>query len=664
MELIISNIFGKCSFIINLLLKQSIYTLILFIIIFILTFLLKKKSPLWHYGLWLLILIRLLLPTDLSFSVSARNLFDHFPIINNVTAPIETIIGKRDNIQIQSLEEASNNTLPKKENYLTSAESLNFTKDKLLSWPILFTFVWIIGCLLMILVVLKKLWRFHCIIKNSSFIQNDKLTAFLMNWQHRLKIGRTVRIVSSDEFLSPFTVGLLNPKIYIPNTLFNSADLDTIHSIIAHELVHIKYYDALWIKLQNILQIIFFFNPVVWYANRQISVARELICDSTVVTEGIISPKTYGNSILQVLKYNLFGLDLAELLPCFGSHKKIYKERFQNIIKENAMKKQKTVFILLAICLIGFFLLPLAGSYTNAAQNEKKANDKKINLIIPLKGHVSELFGSRKSPVTGKEVFHEGMDITAEKGTPILAAASGKVVKAEYVAKYGYRVTLQHNDGYSTIYAHCDKILVKEGQSVKSGDTIATCGETGSDTGPHLYFELRKDGKTINPYPYLRKNDKVILNEKKTNNDEINFIIPLDANLGHISSLFGWRNSPFGFGRDFHSGIDIAAPEGTPIIASASGVVTKAGWGGGYGNLIILQHTNGYSTAYAKCKTMLVKEGQSVKSGDTIATCGQTGAATGPHLHFEIRKDGYAIDPYKYVSSIPILPKATENKFN
>ncbi|MCU0821421.1 MAG: peptidoglycan DD-metalloendopeptidase family protein [Spirochaetes bacterium] len=126
-------------------------------------------------------------------------------------------------------------------------------------------------------------------------------------------------------------------------------------------------------------------------------------------------------------------------------------------------------------------------------------------------------------------------------------------------------------------------------------------------------------------------------------------IIP---NLGHISSLFGWRRSPFGFGRDFHTGIDIAAAPGEPIKATAPGIVTTVGWGGGYGWMVKIDHKYGFQTLYGHCKVTACRVGQEIKKGQIVAYVGQTGSATGNHCHYEIRLGGSPINPYPYMSKI------------
>lgn len=115
---------------------------------------------------------------------------------------------------------------------------------------------------------------------------------------------------------------------------------------------------------------------------------------------------------------------------------------------------------------------------------------------------------------------------------------------------------------------------------------------------------------------------------------------------GNITSRFGANESI----RDHtHKGMDIAAPNGTPIKVAADGIVTYAGWMGGYGNLVIVSHGNGIQTYYGHCSKLYVSAGKSVKAGDVIAAVGSTGESTGNHLHFEIRKNGAQVNPQKYL---------------
>ncbi len=112
---------------------------------------------------------------------------------------------------------------------------------------------------------------------------------------------------------------------------------------------------------------------------------------------------------------------------------------------------------------------------------------------------------------------------------------------------------------------------------------------------------------------------------------------------GVLTSSFGWR-----WGR-MHEGIDIAVGNGTPVVSAAAGTVIVAGWLGGYGNLVVVDHGNGVSTAYAHNTGVAVGVGQSVAQGQLIAYSGNTGNSTGPHIHFEVRINGSAVDPLGYL---------------
>lgn len=122
---------------------------------------------------------------------------------------------------------------------------------------------------------------------------------------------------------------------------------------------------------------------------------------------------------------------------------------------------------------------------------------------------------------------------------------------------------------------------------------------------------------------------------------ESGYLKPLS---GRLSSPFGWRSLSVN-GNNFHGGIDLAAPIGTPVRAARSGRVERAGWWGSYGNVVVLNHGDGSETRYAHLSAVLVAPGDSVRQGDVVGTVGSTGASTGPHLHFEVRFAGVAVDP-------------------
>lgn len=125
------------------------------------------------------------------------------------------------------------------------------------------------------------------------------------------------------------------------------------------------------------------------------------------------------------------------------------------------------------------------------------------------------------------------------------------------------------------------------------------------------------------------------------------FSLPLAA-YKRLSSGFGYRDHPLGGGTKMHKGVDLAANQGTKILAADNGTVIWSGWRGGYGYCIIIDHHNGYTTTYGHCSKLVADVGDNVRRGDYIADVGSTGASTGPHLHFEVRQHDQPIDPVTF----------------
>ena len=190
-----------------------------------------------------------------------------------------------------------------------------------------------------------------------------------------------------------------------------------------------------------------------------------------------------------------------------------------------------------------------------------------------------------------------------------------------------------------------------------SGDLnsyLANNNEAGNKNGidqvltlAEFYQEIIRDSKT----PTKRKL-KINSNSHKTLESAAEMIesTPLGSPVvGQITSNFGKRSSPFSGRVSFHSGVDISIPQGTPVVASADGIVKFSGRKGGYGKIVQIQHPNGKETRYAHLSKVDVLPGRKVKRGQRIGAVGSTGQSTGPHLHYEIRKDGVAIDPKPFM---------------
>lgn len=136
-------------------------------------------------------------------------------------------------------------------------------------------------------------------------------------------------------------------------------------------------------------------------------------------------------------------------------------------------------------------------------EEDKTAYVMAFDTQNPVEGTKTSDFGERIHPISGKASFHYGLDIGAPEGTTIAAFASGTVREVGSSSSYGNYAILDHDEGFSTLYAHCSTVDVQQGDTVEAGDKIAEVGATGNATGNHLHFEVWRDGKALNPAHYV-----------------------------------------------------------------------------------------------------------------------------------------------------------------
>lgn len=144
--------------------------------------------------------------------------------------------------------------------------------------------------------------------------------------------------------------------------------------------------------------------------------------------------------------------------------------------------------------------------------------------------------------------------------------------------------------------------------------------------------------------------DLDILNLYRVAAESLPFSQPVTRNV-RFTSGFGYRSDPINGGRRLHAGVDFAGPVGTPLYATADGVVVKAERQGAYGLLVEIRHTMGYTTRYAHMSRISVSRGERVSRGDRIGDMGRTGRVTGPHIHYEVRQNGTPINPMTFITA-------------
>ena len=141
--------------------------------------------------------------------------------------------------------------------------------------------------------------------------------------------------------------------------------------------------------------------------------------------------------------------------------------------------------------------------FLNTRADDMFVSLRRVPLGFPVFGRITSKYGYRIDPFSRRYEFHRGIDLKAPKGTPVRATAEGRVIFAGWKYGYGRTVIIRHAYGYKTVYAHLHRLKVKKGAWVKAGDVIGFVGSTGRSTGSHLHYEVRKRGKSVNPYSYL-----------------------------------------------------------------------------------------------------------------------------------------------------------------
>lgn len=175
------------------------------------------------------------------------------------------------------------------------------------------------------------------------------------------------------------------------------------------------------------------------------------------------------------------------------------KETLADIARERALYERQLAILEAESQAIARRLRALMETGAGRARADKRWSGR---FIRPVNGAITSRYGMRLHPIFKVRKMHNGIDISAPHGAPIVAADSGVVVEAGYIWGYGYTVIIDHGGGVATLYAHCSALLVSAGQAVQGGQSIARVGSTGYATGPHLHFEVRINGDPVDPAQY------------------------------------------------------------------------------------------------------------------------------------------------------------------
>jgi murein DD-endopeptidase MepM/ murein hydrolase activator NlpD len=453
-------------------------------ILYVFLYMLRHKSVLFRYRL-LSIFSYLLLVAFVSFLFSLK--------INwEITLePSEVRI-----IELTSIKEFENVKLAPKFEVLESNG---------LKWEnIVFLILSLILLLSLVRVFLAYLSAYR-IISRGTILKSQRLSIKIDSLRTLFKIKHKVKILISMESGSPFVWGFIKPVIVLPENYKNWSD-EKLEHVFLHELAHIKRYDFLTNMAHQIISSLFTINPLSYGFYKRLELEREMLCDELVVEYGK-KPEKYASDLLEIAR-DLLKNRTDRKMVGFAKGKYL-KTRLESILnKKNKEKKQSKGISFIIYVLIFILFSPIFTLNVIYGQDD--------NLFIPnsrpiknSKFVISSEFGvmqKNKSLKLAKK--HQGLDIRAKLGTNVYAAASGYIKFSGENGNYGLFISISHkkdtvNSFYETSYAHLSNVFVKEGQFVNKGELIAETGNSGLSTGPHLHFQIKKDGKMVDPKPYL-----------------------------------------------------------------------------------------------------------------------------------------------------------------
>ena len=520
---------------------------------------------------------------------------------------------------------------------------------------------------------------------------------------------RSVSIYANDSIKIPFSYWLPgNANIIIPTDLIGKPKDYRI--TIFHELQHHRNGDTKWVYAVWLLKTICLLNPCIHLWNRLISELQEFACDEVLVDRKKIDSQDYASCLVEAAKS---ASDQRHAPVCATGltlmvQRQLLKRRIERMFIKTPIQLKWQINLLIIILITGLMISISCASKGTVKDNrvtmdqalamaEKAKADTDYPIVVndlvlkELNRYLGtpegrEYIGASldrmkyfKKDIEEKiKEYDVPMEFLAiplvvsgyqelQKGKPGFGAGLWDFISST-ARKFGLKINNEMDERLDVDistdaamrYLSENRVYFNDWQlsvlAYNAGEkTVQKAIEkTGSqdvwDVSRELYRNMNNYYAKFMAAVLIMKNPDFIADKLETmaRNDVIELIRPID---GWVSSKFGYRNSPFSAEKEFHTGIDISVRSGTPIVASASGTVKEVKSSPLKGNYLILQHNNNFQTLYSHCQEIMVKEGQAVKTGDTIATCGNTGKSTGPHLHFELRYDEMPINPEAYLKS-------------
>lgn len=516
------------------LVDTSIKGSFLIISIILIKWLLKNSlGARWHYNIWFLALIRLIIPFAPQSSISIFNIFtlgDHKNIISenymkyNPNEIISWFNGKNMETELFN----DNSPLALKGIFFQSSNQFKFV------------ILWAVISIILLAVIVLANMKFGLYIKKNSFEVSDNTKKILEECKGKMGINTNLPLIKTSAVKAPALYGLFRPRLLLPPNIEGQIDENELRFIFFHELSHFKRKDISIFWIISFIKVLYWFNPVIWYGLYQMRQDCEISCDALALSYVDHDDcKGYGQTIIHLIQNTAQPLKYIGVAGMLGSKKQLKRRmKMISLFKKNAYRL--SVMSIGILILMGCMFLtnakeeiPQPDTYVeenipvkdegdklsvsikddnevkeDSGQGDSAKEEATKEIIWPLPNYtkITSHYGWKVHPILKKKKLHTGTDIAAPLGKSIVAVANGKVIFSQEYGPYGNTIIIDHGDGIVSLYGHCNELVAKKDQKVNAGDEIAKVGSTGMSTGPHLHFEVRKDGKAVDPFKgYLDK---------------------------------------------------------------------------------------------------------------------------------------------------------------
>ena len=521
-------------------LEMSIVSSIIGVVTLLLNKILKNKiSPKWLNIIWIVFLITLVNPFRVQSSFSIYNLLSYDNIINteekgifiNEALDKHTNYKSYTNSNSDVLNENSTIQSGKRQIQLISEEQVAILIDNILISSVS---IYIVGILIGI--IINVIANIQINNKTKKKFENERLNTILQHAKKKIKFYKNVELIKQEIITSPAVYGIFNIKIFLTEDILNMSD-EEIELIFLHELLHIKNKDIYFNKFIQLLKILYWFNPVVYYLLNSVKREIELVNDENVIEQlEDDKRKLYCKTLLKValISNNKYCSTLSIV-----NRASDLEDRIRMIRENEKFLKNKVLIISLVLILVLGITVCFAtnkiatktddelcnvvinydensinvekNSDIIETLNERTENNKIKNNANPIEGNlvITSTYGKRVHPLTKDEIFHNGIDIKAEQGEKVKAITTGEITYADFDFKNGNSIKIKHIDEntheiYYSYYAHLSKINVEVGDIVDCGEKIGEVGSTGYATGPHLHLEIiDMEGNTMDPVKFI-----------------------------------------------------------------------------------------------------------------------------------------------------------------